>query len=514
MSTKPWLAGWVGRVESRPLSLFRIALGALLLKNALYLIPVAHLFYSDEGLVPRAQFWAAPAQVGLGQFSLLNRVGTSWGAVLFFGAWAMVALALLVGYRTRLMTVLNYAIWLSVLHRNPFSLHAPDHVLLLLSFWVLFLPLDHHYTLQHWFAWRRQQGASDHATLCYTNREPAQTTYAFPVRIIQLQIALIYCFTSYTKWQGLYWRTGEALFYTFQQQSFLSPVGLWLSATAPLWLYHLLTWATLLIEAGFPLLVFLPVGQPWAKAVGLTLAASLHLGIAITMAIPDFSLVMVSSYLLFFEPEWVRWLERQGWRRLRLPPTALPGQPVTPVPPRWPQVISQGMLTGILLLLLTAAMWGGFTRIAATTGKVSRAEPPLLAAINQQLHLASPWSMFAYRQRPRSGWLVIEGEFAAGGRQLLYTGIDQRSGQPTWVWGPGARLRFFEQRLLWAFPEPLLHAWGAYYCRLYNRAPTPSTAGQLIQVDIHRRYHWTHAPSEPPAPDEDDHLWRYSCLTK
>lgn len=507
------LAGWVGRVDSRPLSLFRIAFGVLLLKNALYLIPVAHLFYSDDGLVPRAQFWAEPAQVGLGQFSFLNGIGASWGAVLFFSVWAMVALALLVGYHTRLMAVLNYVIWLSVLHRNPLSLHAPDHVLLLLSFWILFLPLDHHYTIQHWFAWRRQQQPSDRANPGYANKNLVRTTYAFPVRVIQIQIALIYFFTSYTKWQGLYWRTGEALFYTFQQQSFLSLIGLWLSATAPLWLYHLLTWATLLIEASFPLLVFLPVGQPWAKAVGLTLAALLHLGIAITMAIPDFSLVMGISYLLFFEPEWVRWLEGQVRRRLRLPPPG-PTGPLAPPQPGWPQVISQGILAGILLLLLTAALWGGSTRIAATTGEVSRAEPPLLAAINQQLHLASPWSMFAYRQRPRSGWLVIEGEFAAGGRQLLYTGIDQRSGQPTWLWGPGARLRFFEQRLLWAFPEPLLHAWGAYYCRLYNREQMHSTAGQLIQVDIHRRYHWTHAPGEPLAPDEDDLLWRHSCLTK
>ena len=47
---------WFGQVESRPLSLFRIFFGLLVLKNALYSIPLAQLFYSDEGIVPRAQF--------------------------------------------------------------------------------------------------------------------------------------------------------------------------------------------------------------------------------------------------------------------------------------------------------------------------------------------------------------------------------------------------------------------------------------------------------------------------
>src|SRR4051812_35614606 len=138
MSTAPHFLQrgyWFGQVDSRPLSLFRIGFGALLLKQVLYLMPMAHLFYSDQGLVPRAQFWDDPAQAGLGQFSILNYVAASWLAILVFSLWGVIALALLVGYHTRTMGVLNYLCALSLLHRNPFSLHAPDHVLLLLSFW-------------------------------------------------------------------------------------------------------------------------------------------------------------------------------------------------------------------------------------------------------------------------------------------------------------------------------------------------------------------------------------------
>jgi hypothetical protein len=133
--------------------------------------------------------------------------------------------------------------------------------------------------------------------------------------MIQLQVALIYIFTSYMKWQGAFWREGDALYYTFQQNGYLLPAGIWLGEHGPMWLLRLLTWSTLLIEAGFPFLVFFPLLQPWARACGLLLTAAMHLGIALTMSIPDFSVVMWISYILFFEPRWVIGLERQ-FRRL------------------------------------------------------------------------------------------------------------------------------------------------------------------------------------------------------
>lgn len=514
-------AYWFGQVDSRPLSLFRIGFGALLLKQTLYLIPVAQLFYSDQGIVPRAQFWADPAQAGLGQFSLLNYAGSGWLAILCFGVWAAIAIALLVGYQTRTMGLLNYLFALSLLHRNPFSLHAPDHVLLLLSFWTLFLPLNHHYAVDSWQARRRAASASE-ADPCLLH-----TTYAFPLRTIQIQVALIYSLTSYSKWQGLFWREGDALYYTLQQTSFLLPTGAWLGGHASLWLLHRLTWSTLLIEASFAPLVFAPMRQPWMKAIGLTLAALLHLGIAFTMAIPDFSIVMGISYLLFFEPSWVIWLERQlrRWLNLALARAPMacdsanvesrqsrsvpsPGK-VTRLPTAKHSLLAtvwQWALTLLLALLLTVTVWGSFAADTNAWGQT-------INALNHQLHLASPWSMFAYPSVPRPGWLIIDGAFENGTHALLYSGMDPTTGRANWLWGPGARLRFFEQRLLWAFPDTILQAWGGYYCQLYNALPAHGVERRLATVEIHRHYRLAHAPGAPPNPYEDDLLWRHQCLS-
>ncbi len=493
-------AYWFGQVDSRPLSLFRIFFGALLLKNALYSIPLAQLFYSDEGIVPRARFWQDPALVGLDGFSLLHYLPAAWMAILFFAFWAACSLGLLVGYRTRWMAILIYLCKLSILHRNPFPLSGADHVMTVLSFWMIFLPLNHYYSLDRWLAKRR----GDFTSLPYT-------TYAFPLRMIQIQVALIYLFTSYMKWQGVLWRTGDALYYTFQQNGYLLPTGIWLGEVGPLWLLRLLTWSTLLIEIGFTLLVFSPFLQPWARAAGLFLTACVHLGIALTMSIPDFSLVMWISYLLFLEPRWVRWLEqhlRQSFRQS--PPAQVPVDPKLVAKPSllW----QRALLTIGLTTVLIATVWGGLVEGSSVQLQLAPPMPMLLKALDHQLQLASSWKMFVYPLKPRAGWLMVEGQFENGETHLLYSGADPTTGHMYRLWGPDARLRLLEQHLLSAFPSTILQAWGNYYCRLFNQAEPASAAQPLSALTIHLRYRWSHQPDAPPNPYEDDLLWSHQCL--
>jgi len=507
---------WFGRADSRPLSLFRICLAALLLKNALYSIPLAQLFYSDAGLVPRARFWDDPAGNGLGQFSLLNYFSASWAAILIFIAWAGIALALLVGYRTRMMAVLNYLLMLSIIHRNPLILTGADRVMTVLSFWMIFLPLNHYYSVDAWLARRRHRHPAVHGDNLPIRIMP-HTTYAFPLRVIQIQVALIYIFTSYMKWHGELWREGDALFYALQQNGFLLPTGIWLGETAPLWLLHLLTWSTLLIEAGFAPLVFSPVLQPWARASGLLLAALLHLGIAVTMDIPDFSIAMWVSYIVFFEPAWVVWLERQVRRLLRRPhaPAVVAEAAVLPEDRRGSTpAIGQSALTILLALLLTTTIWGGLGGGKDIWSRLVPTQPGLVQAINSQLHLGSAWQMFVYRSIPRSGWLMIYGQFEDGANSLLYTGADPTTGQMYRQWGPGARLRLLEQHFIRSFPESILYAWGGYYCRLYNRDQNYPVGMRLATVEFHLMYRISHLPGRAPNPVEDDLLWRQRCFVE
>src|SRR5690349_2565810 len=107
---------WFGQTDSRPLSVFRIVFAALLLKVALFFLPLAQPMYSDSGPVTRGALFTELARSD--RFSLMDALSTPWMAALFFVFWAVVAVGLLVGYRTRLMTVLNFICILSVHERN------------------------------------------------------------------------------------------------------------------------------------------------------------------------------------------------------------------------------------------------------------------------------------------------------------------------------------------------------------------------------------------------------------
>ncbi len=506
-------AYWFGRVDSRPVSLFRICFAALLLKNALYLMPVARLLYSDAGIVPRAQFWDDPAETM--RFSLMNYFSESWMALLFFALWALVAFALLVGYRTQLMAVLNYLILLSITQRNTFVMTGADQVIAALSFWMIFLPLSQYYSLDRWLAQRPQYLAPP------TNVDgvlpvSVQSTYAFPLRAIQLQVALIYIFTSYYKWRGVFWVEGTALFYALQQIGYLLPLGIWLGQVAPLWLLRLLTWLALLSETAFAPLVFSPVLQPWARIVGLLLVALMHLGIAITMDIPDFSIVMWISFILFFAPEWVLWLEQQVRRLLNLPAAVAGAVKVTSDSAAQGGLVSlrRWALTGVLATILLAVIWSGVGLEPGVWNRFTRMRPFFVYALNRQLHLGSGWQMFVYGVIPRTGWLMINGQFEQGGRILLHSSADPQTGQMYHQWGPSARLRLLEQRLAASFPTTILRAWASYYCTLYNIEQGRSPGQRLTTVEIHLRYRRTHRPGALPNPYEDDLLWRHQCLAQ
>src|SRR5680860_1821634 len=54
---------------------------------------------------------------------------------------AAAALCMLVGYRTRLMTVIVWILIVSIQVRNPFVLSGADSLLRVLLFWAMFLPL-------------------------------------------------------------------------------------------------------------------------------------------------------------------------------------------------------------------------------------------------------------------------------------------------------------------------------------------------------------------------------------
>lgn len=303
---------WFGTMDSRALSFFRIVFALLLLKDALYHLPIAYWFYSDEGITPRNALFDGLAREA--RFSLMDAISAPWMAQFFFICWIIVLVGLLAGYRTRLMTVLNFVFLLSIHERNLYVIDGADNVMRVVSFWCMFIPLGHYYSvdvvLHRFNRYRHTQNPSDLRV-----PEAPRTTFAFPVRLLQLQVALIYLFTFILKLPGDPWMKGEALHYALQLQSLTLPTGDWVLENAPFWMLQAMTYFALVAEGTFFFFVFVPILQPYLRILALTLGFVLHMGIAVLMSVPNFSMLMPTTYLVFFMPQWIEAFDN----RLRLP---------------------------------------------------------------------------------------------------------------------------------------------------------------------------------------------------
>jgi hypothetical protein len=73
--------------------------------------------------------------------------GMPFFQALLFGVAALAALGLLVGYRTRLMTIVVWVLLLSLHMRNPLVNGAESPMLRMLLFWGMLLPLGAYWSV-------------------------------------------------------------------------------------------------------------------------------------------------------------------------------------------------------------------------------------------------------------------------------------------------------------------------------------------------------------------------------
>lgn len=493
----PTTSYWFGTLDSRPLAAFRIVFSLLLLKDAVYHLFLAKWFYSDVGIVPRVALF--DGLVRDSRFSLMDAIGQQWLAFAFFVVWIVVLIGLLLGYRTRLMVILNYLIVLSIHERNGYILTGADTAIRVFSFWMIFAPITHHYSLD---ALRRK-----------IRPKPA---FALPVRMLQWQLIIIYVTTMYLKLLEPIWVEGDALFYVLQLDSILLFPGEILRQ-APQWLLTNLTHFTLAAEIAIPLLLAFPI-QRWFIAIAFGLAVMLHGGIGLTLAIPDFSLVMLIAFIAHFPPQWFDAVDKRLFRLLRKKRIRQYLRWLvkrTPKPPK-PLRFYRAMLSITLIPLIALVIWWNAVESSSYAEDYGIEPLPLMPLPLENIvwytGLWQWWDLFAPLPLQYDGYLIIPGQFENGIEFDLRTRhpIPDRELFPRF--GPIMRFEKLEENAERYHDAPLLLAWGRYYCRYYNDEQSAVVGTRLATLEIIFVYQNSHSLSESPNPYQRELLWEHWCL--
>lgn len=290
-----WNAFFFEPVDLRLCAAIRIAYASLLLVYFGVLGPRLIDWFAHDGL---CSILLNDEFILPGTWSLLwwlpDSHGWLWAA---YGVALLQAALLLVGLGSRFQAISCFIWLLSFQNRNQMILDSEDCVFRLVGALLIFLPCGRAWSLDRYLALR------------WTGRQWPTEGPAWALKLMQIQMCIIFFDAFYAKMQGSVWQDGTALYYVTRLEEFFPrfPVPAFLDS---LWAVRLLTWGTLAVE----LLVPLGIWFRETRRASLLLALGFHLACDYSMNLFLFHWVMLTGWMAFLRPE-----DWQAFHRLLAP---------------------------------------------------------------------------------------------------------------------------------------------------------------------------------------------------
>jgi len=275
-----WERFWFAPVSTSSLSVFRILFGMLLIQYALLLMPDIYVWFGKDGIVSSAVINGWQSYIRL---NILNLFPNSdlW-LDMVFAIFMISAIALTIGFKTRLSTMIAF-VCLSSLHaRNCLILNSGDVFMRMLCFWLIFSAAGRSLSIDHW---RRKSSEAKRVV-----------TEPWAQRLMQINLSLLYAQAFTKKIMGVDWQNGTAVYFASRMaEMHRFPLYYFFDH---LWTCRLLSWAVLCTEFSLCTLIWVKPLRYYVLIMGMIM----HLFIDWTMNIPQFEWLMMVSYILFVEP--------------------------------------------------------------------------------------------------------------------------------------------------------------------------------------------------------------------
>lgn len=285
VGVKPWLppplsrsAWWTSPIPAERLAAVRVAVGAMLLLD-IFGTYVPRLFdlFGPESLT-RALDFARPISTEHRQLFL--HLTEPWQWTLLFGLWTLAAIGLIVGAATRLAAGFAWFVSASLVAMNPMLHNAGDQVRTILLLILTIAPASAVWSVS------RPRSASDVGI------------YPWPLRLLYVQMAIIYFMNGLFKLLGPEWRSGDALSIVLGDSGWIRFSLAGWTIPGPILLVSV--WLVLAWELTFPLLVLAPRWRIGALIFGIVF----HLSTAALMRVGMFPAYMLCFYAMFVPWEW------------------------------------------------------------------------------------------------------------------------------------------------------------------------------------------------------------------
>ena len=282
------------RLDVRAIGVFRVLLALVILLDQVVRLCDWQAFHSVFGVVTPAdsRTWDNPWVWSL--------YWLSDGPVLPYVlevARLLATIALLLGIRSRLAAFVLFVLLASIAARNPLLLQGGDKVLVVMTFFAVFLPLGQWASLERlWFGTRPQLSYRSAATMAYV-----------------IQILLVWFMAGILKTGEQWWSSGTAISMALHLEAFTTEFSrLWRDWD---WLLQPMTLFVFYLECLAPLLALVP--SFWCRLTGLFALVSLEVGIWLSLEVGLFPLISLISLVPLFPSRFIDSVVRLWPRRRR-----------------------------------------------------------------------------------------------------------------------------------------------------------------------------------------------------
>lgn len=301
ISLKGFIDGWnrffYSKTDASALAIFRIIFGIFLFINGISLVEDFQAWFGvgDNALVPLFDSFTYYRDFRINIFKWLSP--TEFSAWLVLSTYILTSIFVMIGFKTRLSTIVTFILLVSLQNRNYAILNSGDTLMRCMLFLMMFAPTHVKYSVDALV--RKKMGDP------YDSQVPILT-----IRLMQLQFSLVYLATTLFKLKGYDWVDGTAVYYTSRLVNF-QRIVLPIVFDFPM-LVKFATWSALFIEFAMGSLIWVKELRVWVLLSGLLL----HLLIEVTMSIGFFEWVMMAGYIVFLEPKEVAWFKVRFMRLL------------------------------------------------------------------------------------------------------------------------------------------------------------------------------------------------------
>jgi hypothetical protein len=293
-AAETWQRFWFRDVETSTLAILRISFAIIVVAWTISLAPALYSFFGEDGILP------AYPDGGTGAWGLLQLSSSPAAITVLYLFLLLGALCLLFGFKTRVAAVVVFVCLVSFARRDPWVLNSGDLLIFVLAFYLMLAPSGGALSVDRWLRSRSHFWEFPRRSL-------------WPLRLIQVQVSLLYFFAVWAKLRGETWNDGTAVSYAFRIEDLERfPVPGFVIDS--LLMVNLLTYGTLAVELGLAILVWNGKLRPWVLLLGVML----HLGIDYAVRVGFFSYAALVAYIAFLPPETVSaWVYRLRDRTAR-----------------------------------------------------------------------------------------------------------------------------------------------------------------------------------------------------